>query len=260
MFAVPYQLPPVSEHPLLWKERFLGGPPLFFSPVVLVPAVPFLVTGALIMVFWFLRALFLDRGEYERTLEAWGLILKFFYYLFLGCYLMGLAWRAGACVARERQQQTLEPLLLLPVERREILLAKLVGCLWRGWPWLALLAAVIAFGTLSGAYHPFSAVAMCLAPLPLILFIATLGLVLSVGMRTVLRANLVMVLAPIVLLGCTSWGFEAFSFSVTHNGLQADFWRFWFAFVQEAFLLAASYCAWRIALVMFENRADSTAT
>ena len=103
--------------------------------------------------------------------------------------MLGVAWRAGASIARERQQQTLETLLLLPVERREILTAKLLGCLMRGWPWLALLFGVLAFGTLIGAYHPFSAVLLALAPWPMIFFIATLGLLLSIGMRTVLRAT-----------------------------------------------------------------------
>ncbi len=262
LFAVPYSLPPVSDHPLLWKERFVGGPPLFFSPIVLVPALPFLVTGLLIMGFWFLRALWLDRAEYQRTVETWTLILKFFYYVFLGCYLLGVAWRAGASIARERQQQTLEPLLLLPIERREILSAKLIGCLWRGWPWLALLGCVIAFGTLVGVFHPFSAVLLALAPWPMILFIATFGLLLSIGMRTVLRANLVMVMAPLLLIGCSSISFEAFTFSMTR--MPADDDRrlasvFFGCLLSVAYLVGAFAC-WRIALAMFENRSSQAET
>ena len=79
LFAVPYTLPPVSDHPLLWKERFVGGPPLFFSPIVLVPALPFLITGALIMGFWFLRALWLTGEEYAQRAgvghDSQGLLL-----------------------------------------------------------------------------------------------------------------------------------------------------------------------------------------
>jgi ABC-type transport system involved in multi-copper enzyme maturation permease subunit len=258
LFAVPYSLPPVSDEPLLWKERFVGGPPLIFSPIVLVPAGPFLVSGFLIMAFWFLRALWLSGEEYARTVETWALILKFFYYLFLGCYVFGVAWRAGASIARERQQQTLEPLLLLPIDRREILTAKLLGCLMRGWPWLALLGAVIALGTLIGAFHPFSAVLLALAPWPLIFFIATLGLLLSIALRTVMRANLVMVMAPLLLMWCSSNGFEAFTFSMTR--MPADDERrlagvFAGCLLSAAYLLAALVC-WRIALAMFENRSS----
>jgi ABC-2 family transporter protein len=258
MFAVPYALPPVSDHPLLWKERFVGGPPLFFSPIVLVPALPFVITGALIIGFWFLRAFWLSGEDYQRSVQAWGVILKIFYYLFLGCYTLGVAWRAGASVARERQQQTLEPLLLLPVERREILTAKLLGCLMRGWPWLALLFGVIALGTLIGVYHPFSAVLLALAPWPMILFIATLGLLLSIGMRTVLRANLVMVLVPLLMMWCSSAGFEAFTFPSRRGpGFEDGYHPAYFGFacaLALAYLVGAFIC-WRIALAMFENRA-----
>lgn len=254
LFAVPYTLPPVSDHPLLWKERFVGGPPLFFSPIVLVPALPFLVTGFAIMAFWFVRSLWLSREEYERNLEAWRMILKVFYYLFLGCYALGVAWRAGASIARERQQQTLEPLLLLPIERREILMAKLLGCLWRGWPWLVLLFGVIAFGTLVGVYHPFSAVLLTLAPWPMILFIAALGLLLSVGMRTVLRANLIMVLTPLAMMWCSSISFETFAFAITMHAQPSDSYLA-MAFAQELIYVAAAVLCWKIALAMFENRA-----
>ncbi len=256
MFAVPYTLPPVTDNPLLWKERFVGGPPLFFSPIVLVPALPFLVTGVLIMGSWFLRALFLNPEEYQRTVETWGMILKFFYYVFLGCYTLGVAWRAGASVARERQQQTLEPLLLLPIDRREILLAKLIGCLWRGWPWLALLMGVIVFGTLVGAFHPFSAVLLALSPWPMILFLANVGLLLSVAMRTVLRANLVMVLAPLMLLGCSSISFEAFTFTVMRGpDFDHHLPNYWMACIQAVIYTAGAIGCWKIALMMFENRA-----
>jgi ABC-type transport system involved in multi-copper enzyme maturation permease subunit len=198
-FSIPYTLPPVPDNALLWKERFVGGPPWFFSPVVLVPALPFLVTGFLVLGFWFLRSLFLNRDEYRRAVEGWAIVLRFLYYCGLGAYLLGVGFRAAGCVARERQQQTLDPLLLLPIDRSEILATKLWGALIRGWPWLILIAGNIAFGTLLGAYHPFSAVLLCTAPWVVVLFIAGLGLFLSVEMDTVLRANLLMLIIVILL-------------------------------------------------------------
>lgn len=252
MFNVLYALPPVSDHPLLWKERFLGGPSWLFSPIVFVPVLPFLATGFLLMAFWVVNALFRNGRNYEHALEAWTALFKFLYYLFLGCYLLGVAWRSGASIARERQQQTLEPLLLLPIERREILTAKLLGCLMRGWPWLALSFAATAFGTLIGVYHPFSAVLLALAPWPMILFTATLGLLLSIGMQTVLRANLVMVLAPLGLLWCTSFSFETIAFPIQPRGLEWE--RGVAACGQELAYLAAAYGCWRMALALFEKR------
>src|SRR5687767_14047759 len=120
-FSIPYTLPPVTDNALLWKERFVGGPQWFFSPVDLVPALPFLVTGFLVLGFWFLRSLFLDWEEFRRAVDAWSIVLRALYYLCLGAYTLGVGFRAASAVARERQQQTLDSLLLLPVDRREIL-------------------------------------------------------------------------------------------------------------------------------------------
>src|SRR5262249_44548860 len=99
--------------------------------------------------------------------------------------------------------QTLDPLLLLPIDRGEILIAKLLGALLRGWPWLALLALDIVTGALLGAYHPFAAVLLALAPWPMVLFIAGLGLALSVHAGTVLRANLVLLIVVVLLVAAT---------------------------------------------------------
>jgi ABC-type transport system involved in multi-copper enzyme maturation permease subunit len=192
-FEVPYTLPPVTENPLLWKERYVGGPPFLLSPSILIPAVPFLATGVAVLVVFLLQSLFSSPEEFRRAVETCGLVLRFFLYVFLGCYLLGVAYRATSSVARERQQHTLEPLLLLPIDRKKLLWAKGIGVLWNGWPWLALWLGVVALGTLVGAFHPISAVLLCLAPVPMILFFAALGIFLSVVMETVLRANLIMV-------------------------------------------------------------------
>ncbi len=210
-FSIPYTLPPVADNALWWKERFVGGPPWFFSPVVLVPALPFLVTGFLVMAFWFVRSLFLGGAEFRSAIDAWSIVLRFLYYCCLGAYVLGVGFRTAACVARERQQQTLEPLLLLPIDRSEILWAKLYGSLMRGWPWLCLLAANLTFGTLVGAYHPCSTVLLCIAPTTLVLFIAGFGLLLSVTLGTVLRANLVLLVIVILMVAATfvapyGWG------------------------------------------------------
>lgn len=199
-FSIPYTLPPVTDNALLWKERYSGGPAWFFTPVVLVPALPFLLTGFLVLGFWFIRSLFLDQEEFRRAVEAWSIVLRLLYYGCLAAYVLGVGFRAASSVARERQQQTLDPLLLLPIDRSEILWAKLLGSLWRGWPWLALLAFNLLLGTFLGAYHPFSAVLLAIAPWAVILFMAGLGLFLSVQMATVLRANIVLLVVVILLI------------------------------------------------------------
>ena len=194
----------MTDNALLWKERFVGGPPWSFSPIVLVPAVPFLVTGLLVMIVWFMRALFVEAEEYRRAQEIWSVVVRFFYYAFLGCYILGVAYNATGSVVRERQQQTLDALLLLPVDRREILLAKWLASIMRGWPWLALLLATIVMGALMGAFHPLSALQLCIAPWPMIFFMASFGMLVSVTARTVLRANLVLVVAVLIFFYCAA--------------------------------------------------------
>jgi ABC-type Na+ efflux pump permease subunit len=226
--------------------------------------VPFLATGALLLVIWLVRALVLEREDFQRSLEVWFGVLRFFYYVFLGCYTLGATFRATSSVARERQQQTLEPLLLLPIERRDVLVAKWIGTLWRGWPWLALLLSDILLGVLLGVYHPFSAVLLCLAPWPLIFFMVNLGLLFSVAMQTVLRANLAMVLVVIALIGCTVTSLighspvghlEVFAFSswVTREPMSE---RLLIAnIILVAYALSAAI-SWKLAVVLFERRSQ----
>ncbi|MSQ95007.1 MAG: hypothetical protein EXR98_10695 [Gemmataceae bacterium] len=260
-----YSLPPVSDQPLLWKDRYLGGPSWLLSPLVFVPALPFVVLGAMVILFGAVASI----GD-PHAQQMWHAVMRFFYYVFLICYILGVGYRAAVTVARERQQQTLEPLLLLPIERSEILFAKLAGVLWHGWPWLLLLAGDIVLGTLIGAYHPLSAVLLSLTPWPMILFVATFGLLLSVVLQTVLRATLVMVITLIGLFGCTfieppvsyrPW-VEVFAFSL-QKGLTAHIddghkGNLLFVAVMLPLFAAAAFACWKIALVMFENRVRSS--
>jgi len=262
--AIPYSLPPITEDALWWKERYVGGPPFVLSPVVLVPSIPFLTTGVLVMLIFLMHALASPREDYAQAVEAWGYVLRFFFYTFLGCYVLGVAYRATASIARERQQQTLEPLLLMPIERGEILRAKWLGCIWRGWPWLVLLAADLLCGLMIGAYHPVSMLLLAIAPLPMIAFFASLGVLLSILMTTVMRANLIMAVVFVIFLVCTTSAlfgrsplayFEPLTFSwwTLH---QIDFRHMLVAAVMMlAFAMGALIC-WKIALHRFEDRSS----
>jgi ABC-type transport system involved in multi-copper enzyme maturation permease subunit len=265
-------LPPVTDNALLWKERYLGGPlPFFtlpfFSLIIRAPALPLFMAGILALGSWFLVALCFDiRGfdDYRRDIESFGRGLRFFYYVLLACYVLGVAYRATGSVARERQQQTLEPLLLLPIDRREILRAKWLGSLMRDWPWLALILADIVLGTLIGAYHPFTAVLWCLAPWPMIFFFASVGLFLSVVMTTVLRANLMMVLVAVLFITCANTrGFaygpfaylETFAFSLRGDSMQDGKERLILAAGATFLYLLAAAGLWMLTVLLFEKRA-----
>lgn len=245
-FGVPYELPPVSENALLWKECHLGGPASAFSPVLLAPLIPLACGMGVLIAGYSVAALVRGSGK------EWLPFLKVFYYLFLGCYGLGVGFRASASIARERQQRTLEPLLLLPVDRREILVVKWLGSYWRAWPWAAFAFGDVVLGLAIGAYHPFSAVLLCLAPLPILSFVASVGLLLSITASTVLRANLMMGTILVALL-VTLPSMEPLAFSWSPR---QDAWQrvniIGTAGVLLFFLIVAWGC-WRCALFLFDR-------
>ena len=263
IFPVQDPLPTVTDNALLWKERYLGGTLPFLRPIIQVPALPLLVAGGLAFCFW-LANLGYRRSFFDhRDIESFAAALRFFYYLFLACYVVGVAYRATGSVARERQQQTLEPILLLPIDRGEILRAKWLGSLMRGWPWLALILADIVLGTLIGAYHPFTAMLWCLAPWPMIFFFASVGLFLSVVMTTVLRANLMMVLVAVLSMACANSRvfahapfayLETFAFSLRSNGMQDREERLILAALAVFLYLVGAAGLWMLTVLLFEKR------
>lgn len=261
VMTIPYTLPPVADNALLWKERFLGGPAMLSTAFFLL-LFPVIVISALNYFILFLGAILSSPDNAFHSLDMGRSVLNFMYYVFVGCYGVGVAFRATSSVTRERQQNTLEPLLLLPVERSEILGMKWLACLWRGWPWLALIAGDLMLGMIIGAFHPFSVVLLCLAPWPMFFFFVSLGLLLSVTVQTVLRANLIMVLVIILFLssmalspvGHASAGYlDVFAFSwwdLRHLAPE----RLVIATALLCLYLLGAWICWRIAFYLFERR------
>jgi hypothetical protein len=98
-----------------------------------------------------------------------------------------------SAVARERERGTLDFLLLLPVERSEIL--------WIKWlaPWIrcrVLIVCTLAIPlvcTLFGVFPVRTGLVLLLLPWPTVLFVSALGLLLSVVCRRVVMANVLLV-------------------------------------------------------------------
>src|SRR5262249_45521584 len=145
LLALPV-LPPVQENALLWKERFTGGRSLLQTPGFLILVGPFVICGLMAFLAILLGGLDTARSFAHAVNIFVSLTappLKVLYGFCLACCAVGVAFRAAACVVRERQAHTLDMLLMLPVERGEILRAKFLGALLKGWPWLALLGTDI---------------------------------------------------------------------------------------------------------------------
>jgi ABC-type transport system involved in multi-copper enzyme maturation permease subunit len=179
-------LPPVTDDALFWKEHYTGGRALVQIPEVRILGGMFIGCAFIIM----LSSLF---GP-ARTASALAWVEAFWlmYGISLVFYTLGVAYRAAGCVVRERQAQTLDMLLTLPVDRRDILRAKWLAALLKGWIWIVLLVGDVLIGAAIGFYYPCDALFLVICPVPLVLSVCSVGLLVSVAARTVLQANVVM--------------------------------------------------------------------
>ena len=95
---------------------------------------------------------------------------------------------ATSAVVRERKRQTLDSLLILPIERVDILWAKvLASALWLK-PWLMGLAIFAAFAVVTRSIHPVCCIVVAVLIAAMIAFSLSLGIWLSVRCLTVARA------------------------------------------------------------------------
>jgi ABC-type transport system involved in multi-copper enzyme maturation permease subunit len=199
-------LPPVDdERPLLWKEICLHslsrGQSVANSPVLLI----LLLVCTLVFGVFMLMSMWEGSGELSATLLAASNTIVRIGTLTLGGLLgLGALLHTANSVSRERERDTLEGLLTLPVERHEILESK-----WLGGPAsLRLLAITLGlvwvFGLLTGGIHPLALLRLALSVAAVVEFLASLGLWLSVVCLTSLRANMAAALC-LLLVAAGPW-------------------------------------------------------
>jgi ABC-type transport system involved in multi-copper enzyme maturation permease subunit len=120
----------------------------------------------------------------------------------LGC--IGVAFRAASSVSRERDQRTLESLLLLPVTRGRILGAKWLGSVLRfrqvGYALIAVWTPALACGVI----HPWAVPLLAATCVVYVILLASLGIWLSLVARNTRWANLSMAAVVLLLFG-TRW-------------------------------------------------------
>jgi ABC-type transport system involved in multi-copper enzyme maturation permease subunit len=223
-------VPPVWDDAMLWKELCPGRR---LVSVARPDRGMFTMAGMLACCFIFAHLLY-TIGEIAKAepdsyaaaarilTDCWGPGLRIVYVFALVWYFLGTAFRATASVVRERQMQTLDMLLLISIERSEILRAKWKGALFKGWPWLALLAADLAIGGAIGAYHPLGLLCLIVLPVPVILCACAVGILISTLVRTVLHTNLVM---GVLLLGLVvGFGWTDHGRTIVWKSLAATWW------------------------------------
>jgi ABC-type transport system involved in multi-copper enzyme maturation permease subunit len=176
--------------PFLWKERYFSGR--------MSPTEGGLLTGCGIgllsaVLFGLGLALFVAASVELHEGRWFGAAINPFLRVFLSgstvLVALGVGARAAAAVARERQKQTLDGLLTLPVSRAELLRAKwLAQVVWARYAVIGMaVTAVVA--ALFGGVHPAGLVLGLLQTAAFLACAVTAGLWLSVRCRTVTRAT-----------------------------------------------------------------------
>jgi hypothetical protein len=184
--------PPVGTQPLRWKEHYLGERSLLPLPRFLTGAGGRLLVGALTFLVY--SGLVLDSWRWGPSGAGSWVVLS------VGVGMMAVAGllvavRAAGCISGERERRTWEPLLLTPLEPRQLLRGKLWGVLDAARPYLLayLLAALLPVVLLGVGALVWLALTW-LATWVVLYFAAAIGLECSVragsSWRALLRALL----------------------------------------------------------------------
>lgn len=190
---------PLGDRPMLWKELQTGGARGFAR---VVRGLLTLILGGLLLYYgvWYGAMAFLEMwdhgypsgiGRQDQVQERW----KFFVFL-KGevplLYLLGMlivAGSAAASMTSEHEDDTWVSLTATDLTGREIVLAKLAGSLWRALRLASVVGLLLLAGIAVGSLHWFSLPAVALATAVYGWFAATLGVWVSIQLRSTWRAQ-----------------------------------------------------------------------
>jgi ABC-type transport system involved in multi-copper enzyme maturation permease subunit len=191
---------PVRQPALLWKEVYHGrwlpdGPRLQYLSVRMWKQL------ALVLLVVVGVCLFLNRNipeimaAYTLTINAG---IRFLTIGLAALWCVCLGFRTAGSMCRERAQNTLDGLLMLPIDRNEILHAKWLGTLLRWQVFGFALLAIWTAGLVTGALHAWAVLLMAVTCAVYIVFLVNLGMWLSLASASTRWANLTM---AVILLG-----------------------------------------------------------
>jgi ABC-type Na+ efflux pump permease subunit len=196
--------PPIARRPLWWKERYFGGgTSRFLRLLALVPPwlwMAVVTTAAMVVLATWPGQHVHERANQMARLGGLGL---------LGILVMAVGLSCSGSVPKERQQQTLTDLLMVPRTRRDILGAKWYAGLYRGFGVAWGIVALLIFGVLSEGLSLMAVPLLLLAVGVYAAFAASLGLYLGARCQTVMRASNLWMLCALLVLGGTYLAAEA---------------------------------------------------
>ena len=216
---------PIGTHPLLWKEVYHGRTGGDAVAIVCVLGVMLLPVLILILPVTGIISSFQGRLTYYTFVRDFlNPVIRVACLCLGGFWVTSVAFLAGRSITQEREKQTLEALLTLPMERERILGAKWLGSILRGRYLGYILAAYLGLGFISGAIHPLGVVLMGLAIAVHVAFLASLGVCLSLVSRNSLWANFTMALM-LLLVFVGSW--VVFVYSALLTGSRPTWSQSW---------------------------------
>jgi ABC-type transport system involved in multi-copper enzyme maturation permease subunit len=201
-WPVVVKLPPIGDDPLLWKEVNISGPSLWNkSPGMMtcLSSVGLLLGGILFMML-LVAGLESAGGPRVGSVFFTALVRWLGLILLIG-WMLTVGLKAASSIARERERQTLDGLLILPVERREIMRAKWRACWSRGRAVGIGLGLLLLFGTLTGGVHILALPLTGALAASLLVFTVNLGLWLSARCRGTFRASAWLVTTLLIFAG-----------------------------------------------------------
>ena len=179
-----------DDEPLGWKERWFGMRiwPSAESPWAAVHA-SYSALAALFL-FVVLIASTVEHVRLGKSLgDLYGPIARVACTVFQAALMLGAGVIAVGSVAGERQQQTLESLLTLPLDRSHILRAKARAAVRQVKPMLWLIAVFFLAGVVTGGVHPLSLLGVPVVVVGWGALAVMLGMWLSVRCTNATRAT-----------------------------------------------------------------------
>jgi ABC-type transport system involved in multi-copper enzyme maturation permease subunit len=197
--SAPFRMrPPVSDAPLLWKEMDTGisfndaATGCFMLPAIIIA---FIVMGMFLTAILGLSTLSVEDaiGQVRRFVEEHlNSLIRLMSAVILSVWCLETALRAAGSFVRERQQQTLDTLLMLPVRRERIVGAKWLGSVLRVRSLGVCLLVIWGLGVVTGSLHPVAVLQLALLACVHIALLASLGVWISLIARNQLWAHLSM--------------------------------------------------------------------
>ena len=234
--------------PFAWKERYTTGTKFTaddesIKGVLIAAAV---ALGLLVGFFGFTVAVTLLVRNFDDSARAYAtgfFLLSGSGGSFLYLVVVGLA--AAGSVVKERQRNTLESLLMVPVDRRRILLPKYRTALQRATWWGVPAGLFLPLGFLFSRV-PLVAVPMLVVAAASVPMVAGYGMFLSVRCRTATKASLWLLpaVAAVTLSPLVLW-----------VNLDEQQWALWTAVgcVLAAAVAPSGWLFWRLAAREFER-------